>query len=243
MSESPILSFPDFSCEFLLETDASGVGLGAILAQEQPDDTVRPIAFASRSLQPHEKNYPVTELEALGVVWSVKHFRHYLYGHTCRVYTDHEALKSLMNTLHPSGKLARWGLALQEVDLHIHYCPGKKNANADALSRCPMELDVQPFAIIASLQTVVDAKGGKELREKQLADGKLADVMQYLEHGVLPCDGKRARELTAMQSQFVVKDGVLFHLEPDKTLRVALLCSSRKPLFDTLHGGKFGGHL
>ena len=82
----------------------------------------------------------MTELEALGAVWAVKHFRPYLYGHSCHLYTDHDALKSLLNTPHPSGKLARWGLALQEVDIHIHYRPGKKNANADALSRCPLSI-------------------------------------------------------------------------------------------------------
>ena len=74
----------------------------------------------------------------MGVVWAVKHFRPYLYGHKCRVVTDHEALKSLLNTPHPSGKLARWGLAIQELDLQIQYCPGKKNQNADALSRSPV---------------------------------------------------------------------------------------------------------
>ena len=72
--ESPVLAFPDFSTEFLLETDASGTRLGAVLAQKQQDGTTRPIAFASRSLEPHERNYAVTELEALAVVWSVKHF-------------------------------------------------------------------------------------------------------------------------------------------------------------------------
>ena len=114
LTNAPILCFPDFSKKFLLETDASGIGLGAVLAQQQDDDTVRPLAYASRSLQQHERNYGVTELEALGVVWAVKHFRNYLYGHRCDVFTDHQALKSLLNTPQPSGKLARWGMALQE---------------------------------------------------------------------------------------------------------------------------------
>ena len=81
LTRAPVLAFPNFGCEFILETDASGVGLGAILAQEQEDGTVRPIAYASRTLQAHEKRYSATELEALGVVWAVKHFRDYLYGH------------------------------------------------------------------------------------------------------------------------------------------------------------------
>ena len=65
----------------------------------------------------------------------MKHFRVYLYGHKCKVYTDHEALLLLMNHPHPSGKLARWGLALQKLDLVIHYQPGKLNQLADSLSR------------------------------------------------------------------------------------------------------------
>ena len=137
LTEAPLLAFPVFSKGFLLETDASGTGLGAVLAQVQEDGTTRPIAYASRTLQKHEQHYGVTELEALGVVWAVRHFRPYLYGHQCDVYTDHDALKSLLNTPQPSGKLARWGMAIQELDLHIHYRPGKKNANADALSRAP----------------------------------------------------------------------------------------------------------
>ena len=101
LTSSPILAFPDFSKGFLLATDASGVGLGAVLSQVQDDSSIRPIAYASRTLQKHESNYGVTELEALGVVWAVIHFRSYLYGHRCDVYTDHEALKSLLNTPQP----------------------------------------------------------------------------------------------------------------------------------------------
>ena len=89
--EAPVLVFPNFEKEFLLETDASGKVLGAVLAQEQSDGSVYPIAYASRTLEPSEK-YGVTEVEALAVVWAVKHFQHYLYGHCCHVYTDHEAL-------------------------------------------------------------------------------------------------------------------------------------------------------
>ena len=87
LTSPPTLAFPDFSKSFILETDASGVGLGAVLAQAQDDGTVRPIAYASRTVQKHEANYGITKLEALGVVWAVKHFRIYLYGRRCDVYT------------------------------------------------------------------------------------------------------------------------------------------------------------
>ena len=135
--QAPVLAFPDFFKHFILETDASGVGLGAVLSQEQEDGRPKPLCYASRTLQAHERNYGVSKLEALAVMWAVKHFRVYLFGHKCRVYTDHEALVSSMNNPHPSGKLARWGLALQELDLTIRYRPGKLNQSADGLSRCP----------------------------------------------------------------------------------------------------------
>ena len=112
---------PDFSIDLQLETNASGVGLGAVLSQTQKDDSSRPIAFASCTLQSGENNYGITELEALAIVWAVKHFCQYLYSHKCHVITNHEALKSLLNTPHPSEKLAHWGLTLQELDLGITY--------------------------------------------------------------------------------------------------------------------------
>ena len=157
LTSALVLVYPDFRVPFILETDASISGLGAVLAQKQADGLVRPIAYASRTLQDHEKRYGITELEGLGVVWAVKHFRPYLYGHHCDIYTDHEALKSLLNTPQPSGKLARWGMAIQELDLRILHRTGKSNVNADALSRAPIagtgkepERTV-PFGIIAAI--------------------------------------------------------------------------------------------
>ena len=183
LTSATVLAFPQFDREFLLETDASGLGLGAVLAQKQDDGLVRPIAYASRTLQPHENNYGSTEMEALAVVWAVKHFRHYLYGHRCQVYTDHEALKSLLNTPHPSGKLARWGLALQEVDIQINYRPGRVNQNADALSRQPLPADSdcgQPFGIIAALSPSVPPKSGDvDLAAQQRDDPELAEIIDY----------------------------------------------------------------
>ena len=165
LTEAPVLAFPDFDRDFLLETDASGRGLGAVLAQKQEDGTVCPLAYASRTLQPHECNYGVTELEGLGVVWAIKHFRHYLFGHHCEVFTDHEALKALLNTPQPSGKLARWGMALQELDLRIQYRPGKKNANADALSWSPLPSDAgdsAPFSIVGGIAPVAPSEDAPE---------------------------------------------------------------------------------
>ena len=135
---APVLAYPRFGPDrsFVLETDASTIGLGAVLSQIQDDGIVHPVAYASRSVDKHEKNYGISELETLGLVWAVRYFRPYLLGHPCVVYTDHAACLSILNTARPSGKLARWALTIQEMDLTIKHKSGKGNTNADALSRC-----------------------------------------------------------------------------------------------------------
>lgn len=92
------------------------------------------MAYASRTLNPHEQNYAITELETLALVWALKHFCPYILGHHCTVFTDHSACLSLLNYPNPSAKLARWAMTIQDLDLHIKYRPGKTNANANTLS-------------------------------------------------------------------------------------------------------------
>ena len=244
LSTAPLLVFPDFSKEFVLETDASGLGLGAILSQQQDNKVVAPISYASRTLQKHEQNYGVTELEALGVVWAVKHFHPYLYGHKCLVITDHEALKSLLNTPHPSGKLARWGLAIQELDLVIQYRPGKKNQSADALPRMPA---ISQESVLAKdgegmVSALVCDNGERGLGTKQDDDPNLKPIRHYLKANELPSDERIARELVLSRPQFEIID-VLYHVELDKTLRVIPTVAQRRKLFEDTHSGLFGGHL
>ena len=138
---APVLAYPSFAKDFILETDASIDGIGAVLSQSQADGCVHPVAFASRSLSPAERNYGITDLETLAVVWAVTHFRCYLYGHSVTVYTDHSAVRSVLETPTPSGRHARWwtriyGSGIRSI--RIVYRPGKANANADALSRNPV---------------------------------------------------------------------------------------------------------
>ena len=141
LTESPLLAYPDFDKSFILETDASVKGLGAVLSQVQADGRPHPVAYASRALSPQEKHYAVTELESLAVVWAVNHFHAYLYGHDVVVFTDHSAVKAVLETPNPSGKHARWwskvfGSGVRNIN--IVYRAGKENGNADALSRCPL---------------------------------------------------------------------------------------------------------
>ena len=114
VTTAPVLWYSQFSpdAQFILETDASSLGLGAILAQKQEDGQVHPVACASRTLSPH-KHYGITEMEILAVVWTAEHFRPYLLGHYCTVFTDHLAYLSLLNSSHPSAELARWAMCIQ----------------------------------------------------------------------------------------------------------------------------------
>ena len=118
-----------------METEASLAGLGAILSHQDDKGRSHLVAYASRALHKHERNYHVTELETLGIVWAAKYFRAYLLGHHCLVLTDHAACTSLLNSSNSSTKLARWAMIIQEMDLDIQYQPGNANHSADALSR------------------------------------------------------------------------------------------------------------
>lgn len=102
--------------------------------------SIQYVAYASRSLSPAERNYCVTDLETLAVVWAMQHFRVYLYGHKVTVFTDHSADKAVLGAPGSSGKHARWwskvlGSGVKEVN--IVYRLGKENDRADASSRNP----------------------------------------------------------------------------------------------------------
>lgn len=130
----PLLQYPDFSKEFILTTDASNVAIGSVLSQGIINKDL-PIAYASRTLNNTEQNYNTTEKELLAIIWSVNHFRPYLYGRKFKIVTDHKPLTWLFNCKDPGSKLVRWRLKLSEYDYEIVYKPGKINSNADALSR------------------------------------------------------------------------------------------------------------
>lgn len=143
LTQAPVLAYPSFDKDLVLETDASIKGIGAILSQQQDDGKLHPVAFASRALSQPE-NYSITELETLAVVWAISHFHSCLYGHRVTVYTDHSAVKAVLETPNPTGKHARWwtrvyGRGVKQVS--IVYRSGKENVGADALSRCPQPTD------------------------------------------------------------------------------------------------------
>jgi hypothetical protein len=137
LTEIPVLQYPDFQKPFILTTDTSGYGLGAVLSQGMVGKD-RPVAYASRTLNSAELNYSTVEKECLALVWACKHFRPYLLGRKFQIFTDHKALQWIFNVKDSSSRLLRWKLSLEEFEYEVKYKPGKQNANADGLSRYPV---------------------------------------------------------------------------------------------------------
>src|SRR3954464_4195123 len=117
----PVLARPDWNKLFRLYTDASAIGLGAVLSQDDDQGREYPVLYLSKATNRSERNYGPTQLECLAVVWSIKKLRHYLIGRHFEVIMDHAALKYLMNTKNHVGRMARWVAYLQEYDMEIKY--------------------------------------------------------------------------------------------------------------------------
>ncbi|KAI3373156.1 hypothetical protein L3Q82_006487 [Scortum barcoo] len=140
LTEAPVLAYPDPCRPFIVDTDASNVGLGAVLSQEG-EQGEQVIAYFSRSLSRPERNYCVTRRELLAVILSLRHFRPYLYGQRFLLRTDHASLTWLLNFKEPEGQLARWLETLQDYNFEVRHRAGRLHVNADALSRRPCEGD------------------------------------------------------------------------------------------------------
>ena len=134
--EAPILAYPDPEQEYILDTDASNEGIGAVLSQLQ-GGRERVICYASRSLNKAERNYCTTRKELLAVVVFLKQFRQYIYGQKVTVRTDHGALRWLLNFRDIQGQMARWLQVIAEYDITIIHRAGRSHGNADSLSRKP----------------------------------------------------------------------------------------------------------
>ena len=132
----PVLVFPDFSKPFLLETDASKEGLGAMLSQKQDDGCYHPIAFGSRTLTPSEQNYHSSKLEFLTLKWSVtEHFKEYLAYTPFTVCRDNNPLMYMLTTPNLDVTGHRWVGVLTSYEFALEYQKGSDNAATDVLSR------------------------------------------------------------------------------------------------------------
>ncbi|GJR97119.1 putative reverse transcriptase domain-containing protein [Tanacetum coccineum] len=143
---APILALPEGSEDFIVYCDASIKGLGAVLMQRE-----KVIAYASRQLKIHEKNYTTHDLELGAVVFSLKLWRYYLYGTKCTVFTDHKSLQHIVNQKELNMRQRRWLELLSDYYCKIRYHPWKANVVADALSRKEREPPLRVRALVMTI--------------------------------------------------------------------------------------------
>ena len=139
LTRAPVLKSPDFTKEFVLQTDASERGVGAVLSQRGSDGVEHPVGYFSRKLLPREARYATIEKECLAIKLGVQAFRVYLLGRTFVVQTDHRSLEWLNRLKENNARLTRWSLSLQPYKFTVVHRAGKDNANADGLSRGSMD--------------------------------------------------------------------------------------------------------
>ena len=218
LTQAPILAYADYTKPFVVYTDASGHGLGAVLAQVQ-EGKERVIAYASRSLQPAERNdanYSSFKLELLALKWAVtEKFKGYLTGSKFTVYTDNNPVAHLQ-TARLGAVEQRWVAQLASFVYDVKYRPGRNNANADALSRYPVEPGV-----VGAVELAPEVGSG-EWRRFQDDDPDVARVKRCVMRGAHPNLTERttwspgAQQLLRQWPKLRVVAGVLCRLVRDQ---------------------------
>ena len=199
----PILAHPDYTLPFIIHCDACNYGMGAVLLQ-QIDGVEKVIMYASRLLDSAEINYSASEKECSALNWAVDKFDFYIWGSKVKIVTDHHALCWLLKKKNLAGRLARWSLKLQGLDLEIVYRSGRLHLDADGLSRgpvgCPETEEEIPMLLIGQLPS-----DSFDIRTAQGQTNWCKDVIAGL-------DGSRklTRKTRKLINNFVLKKGVLF---------------------------------
>lgn len=137
INEKPILKLPDFDKDFVIQTDASNEGLGAVLMQEY-DGKLHTVAYGSKRLSSAESKYSTLEKECLAIVWGINKFRLFLLGKRFVLQTDHQPLAFLDSAKFRNDRVMGWSLSLQAYDFRVEDIPGKNNVMADYLIRMIM---------------------------------------------------------------------------------------------------------
>ena len=237
---SPVLAHFDENIDVCVQTDASLVGLGAVLTQDSGDGP-RPIAYISRRLTEAESKYHANELECLAIVWALKKLRHYVYGRRFSICTDSSAVRWLWSKKEVNGKFARWILSLQEFDFEIRHVKGVNNCVADALSRNPDESCIGPSgSAIGHVVCVFDSRrpvgmSNAELAFQQQLDSQLRPIITSL----------NAKEPGKFWEQFKIHGKVLYRRNPSQGRKFLLCIPSilRRKVIEFCHDDPSSSHM
>ncbi len=187
----------DPNLPIVLATDASPVGVGAVIYHELPDGTVKPIEYTSKTLSPAEMNYAQIDKEALSIIYGVKKFHLYLHGRRFKLVTDHKPLLFIFSPdkqipQMAASRLQRWAIILASYEFDIVYQPTDEHGNADGLSRMPVGRDL-PFEQLKTLHQTVSTIQDEQIqrlpvtadtvREETQKDPLLKRVFEYTQNG------------------------------------------------------------
>ncbi|GFW09106.1 retrovirus-related Pol polyprotein from transposon 412 [Trichonephila clavipes] len=238
LTEAPVLQWPNFTEHFNLFTDASRVGIGAVLNQNH-----RPIAFASRTLNKAERICTVTERECLVVIWALNKFKTYFGSLPVKVITDYMELTKLTNGKNLSSRMIRWALKLSEFNIEWEHQPGVQNVVANVLSRNPVG-NMDGSQISCSALRALALNSREKLIREQREDSELGHIYRCLEN---PDDGSENATIREGWSQdFKLIDGLLFYGKYSTTLgelRVYIPRSLPEAIMKEFHDLPLAGHL
>lgn len=216
MVNPPVLALPDFNKTFVVETDASGYGLGAVLMQEN-----RPLAFYSKILGPRAKLKSIYEKELMAICLAVQRWRHYLLGRHFLVKTDQQSLRFIMQQREIGADYQKWVTKLLGYSFEVHFKPGSSNRVADALSRKTAE--EMELATLLTTQTVnwgeLDTEVSNDPLLKQIRNDLLMGVKEY--------------------NHFSLKDGKLLYKDRVVIPRTSTIIPTLMQLY---HDSPTGGH-
>ena len=233
LAKHTLCVYPDYAAAasgerpFVLATDASKEGFGAVLSQCDTDGVEQPIAFASRATLKNERNWGITDLEAGAIVFGVKKFRHMLWGSAFTILTDHRALQYLETCRDKSARLARWFEFLSAFQCKIEYKEGPQHANADGVSRNPLpasdadvaaELEDAVLEAYALEVTAARSTGSDKREQLQVAGefacGELAQIVSSLSEVVMEQPGAVLSATSAQTQLLAVGDTVAVAAQP-----------------------------
>jgi transposase InsO family protein/predicted aspartyl protease len=223
--QAPVLSFPVPDAPYILDTDASLTGIGAVLSQVI-DGEERVLGYFSEALDPAERNYCVTRRELLAVVKALRHYHCYLYRRKFTIRTDHSSLRWLLNFRDPKDQLARWmdELSVYANQYEIEHRPGVKHGNADGLSRIPCrqckrddcQSAVEPPAVRIRAIQLESRWTEAEMALAQEQDPEIRPVLDAVKKGQMPTKKERftwppaAKRYLRDFTRLKVRNGVLW---------------------------------
>ncbi len=215
---SKTLAFFDPTAETEIITDASPVGLGAVILQRQPDGHLQPVDYASRALKDAETRYSQIERESLGIYLAINRFRNYLYGMTFTVKTDHKPLVSLFKTSSkPPPRIENWIIRLMSYSFKVVYQPGKENS-ADYLSRSnPLKIkDDRSYHGEDYINSILQRQLPKSIPTKTIqketkSDTVLQNMIKFLQDGTFDKDNVSLKPFYANRYKFSYVNKLLMY--------------------------------